>query len=881
MTNNKELSESCEKTGIRLSNIGRQDGQTSNVDTLPNQRVCRRRFLQATAGLGVLSLTGTTHASNLQDREEGEEIWSFETGGPVLSSPTVVDGSLYIGSHDQHVYALDAGNGEEQWNFQTGWFVDSSPAVAEGTVYIAGTDGQLYALDTNTGEKQWEFELFSGQTGSLRRSPTVVNDTVYIASSELKAIDTESGEEDWTSNQGVAGSPTITGEELYIRTLSPGRGGIKGLISIDLTDGYLRWEALFEENDPQSRGESPTVVDDTVYVGHQQTVYALDTSDGSERWSFETGGEIRSSPTVNSGTLYVGSDDGHLYALNTSSGTEEWSVDTGGEVVSSPTVVNNSVFVGSLSQDEDIYAVNSAEGDVKWTFATGNTVSSSPVVVDGVLYIGSRDTNVYAIETAVSESSNGSRVRLQTLNHISGSVEIDDSQSNEATAQGFHPGEHGFGFDNWSGTKSWSVDGQDLQYDPADVSEENIRQLVEEVWPSEYGKSLLEPVVKYVYTQFNQGTLTDGHCYGMIHAAMEYFEDPSALPEAADSASDVPYPVGQYEAVGDDIRYYHQSQFFDSASSSSVLQEWGDFKSWVFSILLPGFADVDLPAEIEELRNAIDEYGFAPISLADPGNDDYHQVLGYDYEVAGDETTVFTYDPNESEGYYVDESVEFYRLEVDENGSPTMEYYFNDNLEPYSQFVSMSDVQRDADLREVAAGAVITALIGAGESAKTYLQAAAQVGEQQIRLMFAGLHSPAHLEVTGPDEATIIQPDRSEINESMEYTDVVYIFGAPTGDYSYEVVGEGEGEYTLEMVGASQDEVLVSEEVEGEITEGERHNVNVMIPDTGDAEISFDKEGNSSESGLVDIETIAGGGAVTAGLLYLAYRMKRDETEPK
>jgi hypothetical protein len=39
----------------------------------------------------------------------GTERWSVGTGDRVVSSPTVVDGTVYVGSYDGHVYALDAG----------------------------------------------------------------------------------------------------------------------------------------------------------------------------------------------------------------------------------------------------------------------------------------------------------------------------------------------------------------------------------------------------------------------------------------------------------------------------------------------------------------------------------------------------------------------------------------------------------------------------------------------------------------------------------------------------------------------------------------------------------------------------------------------------
>ena len=63
---------------------------------------------------------------------------------------------------------------------------------------------------------------------------------------------------------------------------------------------------------------------------------------GTERWRFEAGDEIYSSPTVADGTVYVGSDDGNLYAVGAASGREKSpSSDParGGQAHSGPPVV--------------------------------------------------------------------------------------------------------------------------------------------------------------------------------------------------------------------------------------------------------------------------------------------------------------------------------------------------------------------------------------------------------------------------------------------------------------------------------------------------------------------------------------------------------------
>lgn len=53
-----------------------------------------------------------------------------------MTSPAVADSTVYVGSGDGSVYAIDAEDGIEQWAVQTDGPVYSSPVVVEGTVYV-------------------------------------------------------------------------------------------------------------------------------------------------------------------------------------------------------------------------------------------------------------------------------------------------------------------------------------------------------------------------------------------------------------------------------------------------------------------------------------------------------------------------------------------------------------------------------------------------------------------------------------------------------------------------------------------------------------------------------------------------------------------------
>ena len=120
-------------------------------------------------------------------------IWEFGTGDQVLSSPAIgSDGTVYVGSGDKKLYAINGKTGVKLWEFETGDEVYSSPAIgSDGTVYVGSADKKLYAINSKSGAKLWEFE-----TGDMAwSSPTIGPDgTIYIGSYDKKiyAIKTDS-----------------------------------------------------------------------------------------------------------------------------------------------------------------------------------------------------------------------------------------------------------------------------------------------------------------------------------------------------------------------------------------------------------------------------------------------------------------------------------------------------------------------------------------------------------------------------------------------------------------------------------------------------------------------------------------------------------------
>jgi len=378
-------------------------------------RLGRRRFLQTVAGVG-LATVATVRAGAA---DPGAVRWRFGTQNRVYSSPTVVDGTVYVGSHDRRIYAIDAESGEQVWEFETEGLVDASPTVVDGTVYVGSRDGFLYALDAAAGEQLWRFET----EGEIQGSASLVGDRVFVASDSdgVYGIDVESGQQAWREGLRAFNGSSLTAAGGSVLVRGP------NLLSLDGRSGWRDWTYDLAGGSLSS----PTIADEQVFVGDRLLdrvggqLHATSFEGGDEQWRVELDEYLDSSPTVAAGAVFVGGyspalsegaeSTGTVYAVSAGSGTDLWEFETGGRVLSSPTVAADQVVVGSW--DGNVYGLGREGGVERWRVETAGKVSSSPTVVDGTAYVGSRDGNVYAIETGTGATSEDTRVQLRTLGH--------------------------------------------------------------------------------------------------------------------------------------------------------------------------------------------------------------------------------------------------------------------------------------------------------------------------------------------------------------------------------------------------------------------------------------------------------------------------------
>ncbi|MFI2617987.1 PQQ-binding-like beta-propeller repeat protein [Streptomyces sp. NPDC018584] len=323
---------------------------------------------------------------------------SFKTRD-VAWSMAVADGRVHA-SDGPTLYALDGTDGSDLWRLPTDAWVYSLQA-ARGTVVTGTRGGGVQAWEAANGEKLWEITGAQTDFETPEAGPAVFDGTVYVwKDARLRALEARTGEERWSYPVGDAAScggvpvRVTQAQDGYVYVAAGTR-----VLAIDVAAGHVRWhfEAPAAFLCPPAFAPGPAVTGGGVYLAdYLGTVYALDATDGRDRWRIATESRSSIEPVlVADGHVHVGSGKG-LYTLDAVTGTPKWRFQAGGEVVGTPVVADRRIHFGST--DHLLYTLKADDGRLRWKLATGGEITGAPVVRDGVVYACSKDRCVYALD---------------------------------------------------------------------------------------------------------------------------------------------------------------------------------------------------------------------------------------------------------------------------------------------------------------------------------------------------------------------------------------------------------------------------------------------------------------------------------------------------
>ncbi len=302
-----------------------------------------------------------------QSQAPGSLIWRFDAGGtlkPVYSSPTVVGGRVLFGEgyhqdHDCRVFCLDARRGDTPiWAKATASHVESTPTVSGDRIAIgAGDDGVI----------------------SLRANPSGGEPTVVWQVGKIH----------------VDASPLVVGDRLFVGTVPGDAYKELAILAIGAADGKPLWKIPT----PLPVPDALAYADGRVFAGLGNgkvnedaeapagALWCRDAATGRRLWEAKAGNGVLGSPALMGENAYFCSRDHSCYAVAQADGRLVWMADAGGPIVASPIAAAGKVYV--LTIDGRLLCLDAARGGELWHLdldAPDSDAFSSPMLSGGRIY---------------------------------------------------------------------------------------------------------------------------------------------------------------------------------------------------------------------------------------------------------------------------------------------------------------------------------------------------------------------------------------------------------------------------------------------------------------------------------------------------------------
>jgi outer membrane protein assembly factor BamB len=268
--------------------------------------------------------------------------WSVKSQNIIEGNPIIYDQTVYVGSSEGKLLALDLATGQKKWEYATGAGILAAPAARDGAVYVGDVKGVFHCVEAATGKPRWSVPTQGKTLCAANFGP----DKIIFGSYDFHLYCvTPEGKIAWQckTKEKVHGTPAIAGNRVLV-------GGCdQSLHVIDLDKGQEVTAIALNGH----CGASAAVRGDHVYLGNMANKFlAIDWKKGAIQWEFEAkrGAQaFLSSAAVTDEVVVAGSRDKHVRAWQRQTGMELWAFATKGRVDSSPIIAGQRVVVTSLS----------------------------------------------------------------------------------------------------------------------------------------------------------------------------------------------------------------------------------------------------------------------------------------------------------------------------------------------------------------------------------------------------------------------------------------------------------------------------------------------------------------------------------------------------
>jgi outer membrane protein assembly factor BamB len=305
-------------------------------------------------------------------------VWTAKAGRRFTGQVGMEDNTLYGGSIDRKVYAVDLSSGDVRWSSRLPGMIVGGILLAGDTIFAASSrpEGRIYALRRRNGKAIWKTS-----TPAIG-APLSLIEGVLIAQTqrgEVMAVSPRTGKISWRRRVGVARA-----------TATPaGSGGVL----VSTTDSLVRLTTA--DGSVTHRTRSPgTVLSSWVrYKGAlvagttDSQVVSINPADLRRNWSLRVDAPVLGSLAVLGDTLYLATRRGTLYRIEPTPDPQLKRIALLSWPVTTPvTIVGRQILLGGA--DGTIRALRT-DGREVWRVRIWRPVELGPVALsDGLLAIG-------------------------------------------------------------------------------------------------------------------------------------------------------------------------------------------------------------------------------------------------------------------------------------------------------------------------------------------------------------------------------------------------------------------------------------------------------------------------------------------------------------
>ncbi len=289
-----------------------------------------------------------TSDGKMRCRFRGKTAWIYRAAGSILGAPLLNGETLYVGSADGMLAALNRITGEVRWKLDIHEELTESPTLAEGRLFVVSSEESVTAVDAASGKSLWKFHRDPPGGFTIRGNarPQVAHNTVFVgfADGTVAALQPADGVARWSRNVSGQGDyldvDSLDAREddshLYVASAKT------GALALDAATGETAWSLPLP-------GANHVLIDGPrVYFGGRGALLAVDRSTGKEIWRFKLKADrYPEQPAAGSGLVLVAEERGPLVVLDSSSGRVRGAFDPGSGFSQPPLLVPGAAFIVS------------------------------------------------------------------------------------------------------------------------------------------------------------------------------------------------------------------------------------------------------------------------------------------------------------------------------------------------------------------------------------------------------------------------------------------------------------------------------------------------------------------------------------------------------